>query len=166
VQICSDRADGQRFYAFDRQAGVFYASRDAGATFNATARTLPSDAESRDLAAVPGMRGNVFLCTDSGLFRSTDGGQNFTKLDNVERALRIGFGKAAPGRDHPAIFIVGYLGATYGFYRSDDAGATWARINDDQHQFANISSITGDMRHYGRVYMGSSSRGVVYGEPE
>ena len=48
----------------------------------------------------------------------------------------VAFGKAAPGQQHPAVYVVGKLGGVYGFYRSDDVGATWVRINDDQHQFA------------------------------
>ncbi|HEU4328663.1 MAG TPA: cellulose-binding domain-containing protein, partial [Roseiflexaceae bacterium] len=52
-----------------------------------------------------------------------------------------------------------------GFFRSDDAGASWVRINDDQHQYASTNTaITGDPRIYGRVYIGTNGYGIVYGD--
>jgi len=39
------------------------------------------------------------------------------------------------------------------------------RINDDAHQFAFINAIAADPRSFGRLYLGSASRGVIYGEP-
>jgi photosystem II stability/assembly factor-like uncharacterized protein len=165
ARLCSDRGDPNVFYGFDNTTGTVVVSSDGGTSFAPAASDLPKSEEPRDLAAVPGKGRNMFLCTDSGLFRSTDAGQHFDKVAAVQKASRIAFGKAAAGKDHPTIFIVGLIDGAYGFYRSDDAGASWLRINDDQHQFANISSIAGDLRTFGRVYLGSSSRGVIYGEP-
>ena len=53
-----------------------------------------------------------------------------------------------------------------GIFRSIDAGATWVRINDDQHQWgrAGDTAITGDPRIYGRVYIGTNGRGIIYGD--
>jgi len=52
-----------------------------------------------------------------------------------------------------------------GIYRSDDGGKTWIRINDNKHQYASINaSITGDPRVYGRVYVTSNGRGIIYGD--
>jgi hypothetical protein len=39
------------------------------------------------------------------------------------------------------------------------------RINDDQHQFGLIGQITGDPKLYGRVYVGTLGRGILYGDP-
>ena len=40
------------------------------------------------------------------------------------------------------------------------------RINDDQHQYGSINyAITGDLRVYGRVFVATNGRGIVYGEP-
>lgn len=53
----------------------------------------------------------------------------------------------------------------YGFYRSADAGATWIRINDDSHQFGGINVLEADRNVFGRLYVGTGGRGILYGIP-
>jgi photosystem II stability/assembly factor-like uncharacterized protein len=50
----------------------------------------------------------------------------------------------------------------WGVYHSDDGGATWARYNDDAHQYGGISVIAGDWNTYGRIYFNGAARGVIY----
>jgi photosystem II stability/assembly factor-like uncharacterized protein len=77
----------------------------------------------------------------------------------------IGFGKAAPGNDYPALYYSGRTGRDNGIFRSIDKGATWIRINDNQHQYGLTSlCITGDPRIFGRVYFGTNGRGIVMGD--
>ena len=78
----------------------------------------------------------------------------------------VGFGKPAPGSNYPAVYVIGALEGQEGFFRSDDHGETWVRINDAQHQFGGGSLIIGDPRVYGRAYVGTGGRGVLYGEPK
>jgi hypothetical protein len=40
------------------------------------------------------------------------------------------------------------------------------RINDDKHQFGTANSVEGDPRVFGRMYLGTSGRGIVVGEPK
>ena len=44
-------------------------------------------------------------------------------------------------------------------------GDSWVRINDEQHQWGLLLHITGDPKEYGRVYVGTHGRGIVYGDP-
>jgi xyloglucan-specific exo-beta-1,4-glucanase len=62
------------------------------------------------------------------------------------------------------VFAVGIKSGTYGIFRSDDAGASWTRINDDAHQYGMVGTISGDPRIYGRVYVGTEGRGIVCGD--
>jgi photosystem II stability/assembly factor-like uncharacterized protein len=160
----SDRVNPQTFYGFS--GGTFYVSRNGGASFTAAATGLPSTGKFK---AVPGATGEIWLAGDTGgLFRSTDFGISFTKVASAQAAQAaqaVGFGKAAPGRTNMAVFIVGQVDGKKGVYRSDDAGTSWLRINDDQHQYGNIGeTITGDPRIYGRVYLGTNGRGIIYGD--
>jgi photosystem II stability/assembly factor-like uncharacterized protein len=83
----------------------------------------------------------------------------------VDEAWSIGLGAPAPGRDYPAVYLWGKVRGVAGLFRSDDVGRTWARINDDEHQFGWIGEIAGDPRQYGRVYIATGGRGVIVGEP-
>ena len=49
-----------------------------------------------------------------------------------------------------------------GVYRSDDAGASWTRINSDATRFGGIGMIAADQNLYGRLYVSGSGRGVLY----
>ena len=86
-------------------------------------------------------------------------------MNGVQEAYSLGFGKAARGQNYPALYLAGKVNEVQALFRSDDAGATWTRINDDQHQFGWISHVTGDPRIYGRVYFATGGRGIIYGDP-
>ncbi|XID93951.1 X2-like carbohydrate binding domain-containing protein [Paenibacillaceae bacterium WGS1546] len=169
AKVASDRVNKNKFYAF--AAGKFYVSTNGGAAFVQTAATgLPNEG---NFKAIPGIEGDVWLAGGSeesgiyGLWHSTDSGASFTKLSNVQEADVVGFGKAAPGQSYMAIYVSAQIDDVRGIFRSDDAGANWVRINDDQHQYAvTNSAITGDPRVYGRVYFGTNGRGIIYGDPE
>jgi hypothetical protein len=83
----------------------------------------------------------------------------------VSEIHAFGFGKAAPGADAPALFLVGVIEGVRGVFRSDDSARSWARINDDQHQWGLVLHVTGDPKVYGRVYVGTHGRGTLYGDP-
>jgi len=119
------------------------------------------------LKVSPAAEGDLWIAAGAnGLFHSTDAGKHFTHVIGLPRVDGLGFGKAAPGHAYPALYAIGTLADVHGVYRSDDAGATWVRVNDDQHQYGSERGpITGDPRVYGRVYVGAFGRGIVYGEP-
>ncbi|MFI5910419.1 cellulose binding domain-containing protein [Dactylosporangium sp. NPDC051541] len=156
----SDRVNPNVFYGYS--GGSFYVSTNGGASFTTAATGLPTTAKFK---AVAGATGEVWLAGDTGLYRSTNAGTSFTKLTTATAAINVGFGKAAPGRTNPAVFIVGTVDGKKGVFRSDDAGASWLRVNDDAHQYGNIGeAITGDPRIFGRVYIGTNGRGIIYGD--
>jgi hypothetical protein len=143
--------------------GTLYASTDGGATFSARTASLPDGS----LKAVGGLPGDLWIAAgDSGLLQSTDGGARFTRITTVKTAQGVGFGKAAPGARYQAIYLAGTVGRVFGVFRSTDEGLTWRRLNDDRHRFGYLGTIiTGDPNLYGRVYIASNGRGVIYGTP-
>lgn len=77
----------------------------------------------------------------------------------------IGFGKAAPGESYMALYTSAKINGIRGIFRSDDAGDSWVRINDDNHQYGvTNAAITGDPRIYGRVYLATNGRGILYAD--
>ncbi|MFC3573639.1 RICIN domain-containing protein [Streptomyces yaanensis] len=163
AEVVADRSSGNTFYSLS--GGTLYASTDGGATFTARAGNLPSGR----LVAVPGIAGDLWISGGGkGLLHSTDGGRTFAALGSVQSASALGFGKAAPGANYQALYLIGTVKDVTGVFRSTDKGATWLRVNDDAHQWGAIGSlgiITGDPDTFGRVYIGTNGRGLQYGDP-
>jgi hypothetical protein len=169
ARVASDRVNPNKFYGY--KSGTFYVSTNGGVSFTTSSTAgLPLQGPVR-FKAVPGREGDIWLAGGAefdnayGLWHSTDSGATFTRVTNVQEADNIGFGKAAPGQPYMALYTSAQIGGVRGIFRSDDAGATWVRINDDQHQYAQTgAAITGDPRVYGRVYLATNGRGIIYGE--
>ncbi len=169
LQPAADRVNPSTFYIYDAHQGGFYVSHDGGLSFQSTYTGLPQLADwqlnGASITVVPGFEGHVWITTGKELYRSTDSGKTFDHKDTVRESYGLGVGKAAPGRAYPALYLAGQVNEKKGFYRSDDIGQTWVRLNDDAHQFGFVNIIEGDPRVYGRVYLGTSGRGVLYGTP-
>jgi hypothetical protein len=166
--IASDRVSPKVYYGYS--AGTFYVSTNGGASFTATAATGLPTTGNVYIKALPGVAGDVWLTGGdstgtSGIWHSTNSGASFTKLSSATAAINLGFGKPAAAGGYPALYAIATVGGVQGIFRSDDTGATWTRINDNAHQWGNIgAAITGDPRIYGRVYVGTNGRGIVYGD--
>ncbi len=158
----ADRVNPDTFYIYDNLTGYVYYSTDGGIKFTSGSK-LPVDGGS--LMAEPGREGRVWLPAPDGLYLSVDSGKNFSPLPPVQAAYQVGFGRALPGRTTPAVFLNGRVDGITGLFRSDDGGKTWIVINNARHQFGWLQVITGDPRVPGRVYLGTSGRGIIYGEP-
>lgn len=183
-RIVPDPVDPAVFYLLDQQ-GWILASTDSGATFAKRGR-VSDDAKSLYqnssmlIRTVPGKSGTLWIPLDqnqvwlsggysrNGLALSEDGGRTFVRFPSVDLSVSVGLGKAAPGASYPALYIWGAAGGgPVGIYSSTDKGASWTRINDDAHQFGgpgNGNFVVGDFNVYGRVYMSTVGRGLVYGE--
>jgi len=155
------------FYAYDRDAGVLFASDDGGASFAARARLSPGG--SARVRAVPGVEGELWVALNgAGLSRSRDSGASFEAIGAVQSCRAVGFGAPRAEGGFPAVYIWGAAGGgPRGLYRSDDAGQSFARINDDAHEYGgpgNGEFVIGDANVYGRVYMSSAGRGLIVGQ--
>ncbi len=176
LHAIADKVAPETFYALDFMRSVLYVSADGGKTFRSRAshglpaslqEDVPRSPEQQwPLIATPGKRGDLWLVARQGLFHSTDAGSSFARVDGGILVVALGFGKAPPGRGYPALYALGVKGDTYAIWRSDDEGLSWIRINDDRHVYGQrFRCIAGDPRIFGRVYVGTDGRGIVYGEP-
>lgn len=177
LRAIADRVDPTTFYVLDLFAGMLYTSSNGGKSFEPKSLNLPGGiptsprgrGDSRGgqdrLYATPGRTGDLWLAAFDGLYHSTDAGNEFIQMPDVEEIHAFGFGKSAPGSSDPALYLVGDISGVRGFFRSDDYGASWTRINDDEHEYGLVMHITGDPKKYGRVYVGTHGRGTIYGDP-
>jgi len=162
-RVVSDRSDARLFSIHDQGSGRVYVSRDGGASFEPGATGLPT--ETGKIVPVPGHPGHVWLPTAKGLLRASDGGQMFIPVTSVVAAEQVGFGRPAPGKNYPTIFLIGTVDGVAGIFRSTDEGSTWVRINDASTGFGVMNNITGDPKVFGRVYLGTNGRGVLVADP-
>ena len=177
LRVIADKVNPKKFYALSLTKGKLYTSADGGNTFTEQALndivTIPKTGTDRGdnrggqdrIYAVPVREGDLWLAAFDGLYHSTDGGKIFLKLNGVEEIHGFGFGKAAPGSTYSALYLIGVVNGVRGMFRSDDIAQKWVRINDDQHQWGLVLHITGDPKKYGRVYVGTHGRGILYGDP-
>jgi photosystem II stability/assembly factor-like uncharacterized protein len=173
----ADSVNPSKFYAIDLPSGELFTSKDGGEKFDMRPLNLPSQFPTTDedrgdarggqdqIYADPATEGGLWLASFDGLFHSTDSGQSFIQLPAPGKIHAFGFGKSAPDTDAPALYLVGTIAGERGVFRSDDGGKFWVRINDDAHQYGLLLQISGDPRIYGRVYLGTHGRGVLYGDP-
>jgi hypothetical protein len=176
TRVIADRVEARSFYALDFEHSTLFVSTDGGPTF-ASAKTVGLPADIRDdrprsserpwpLLATPGKGGDLWFVARGGLFHSVDAGRSFGLIRSPLRVEALGFGKAPPGRGNPALFAIGVRDDTRAIWRSDDDGTTWVRLNDSRHEYGQrFRCIAGDPRVFGRVYVGTDGRGIVYGEP-
>lgn len=175
IRIVTDKVDPRLAWAIDPDARRLLVSTDGGEHFAPLeSRGLcpdlslarPRDRESQPaLVASPFAPGDLFLLCGTALYRSRDGGLTFTPIaPGLEIALfGLGLGTDAA---HPALYAIADRDGDKGIWRSPDAGATWSRIDDDQHRWGGrFRVISGDPRRLGRVYVGTDGRGIFYGDP-
>lgn len=171
-RICAaDRVVPGRFYIFNAGFGV-YRSDDGGAEwYKVGDEPVPYGAFNAKMKTVPGREGHLFITrghaehSKDGDFRiSINGGVNWASIGDVSEVHDFGFGAPAPGADYPTIWIIGYVGKTWGIYRSEDQGKGWIRVSDGfpMGLIENLMTIDGDKKIHNRCYIGMGGSGYAY----
>jgi len=184
--LAADRKNPNKVYAYDSGAnwwgtpGKVYVSTDGGHTFTPSqspvaAGLAPNYFANTSLVVNPNAEGDLWLADGNAVYHSVDSGATWTKLSqfasimgsnpwpDVQGATLVALGKAAPGAAYSAaVYVVGVVNGVWGIYRSDDAGVTWTRFNDDAHQFGGIGVLAADQAIDGRIYVSGTGRGVLY----
>ena len=179
LKVLSDRMDPEVFYGFGDDS-LFYISTDRARTFYEIA--VPKEFPKLELGGMDGRMpaeirvesgktGVVWIATgEEGLWKITFNKDlkiaEFERVSKVgNKIYRQGMGKEAEGSTCKTLYINGIIDGEYGFYRSFDEGKSWQRINNGRQMFGDIRSIVGDPREFGRFYIASGSRGVLWGQP-
>ena len=176
ARVVADRLDARRFYALDFGRSRIAASADGGRSFAFLASDgfpkqacagQPAQAEDPwPLLTTPGRVGDLWLVCRGKLYHSLNGGRSFTERHGDLAVTALAFGKPRAEGDYPTLFAIGSRGDLEAIWRSDNVGASWLRINDAEHEYGRrFRVICADPRVFGRVYVGTDGRGVLYGEP-
>jgi hypothetical protein len=188
-RLKADRVNPNKVYAYDSggawwnqwsDTAHFWVSTDGGHTF--TERTsfkalspMVTNYSNTSMAVNPNAEGDIWVADGDTVYHSTDSGTTWVKSPtfksiwgsnswpDVQGATVVTLGKAAAGQTYTAtVYVVGVIGGQWGVWHSDDGGATWARFNDNAHQFGGISGMAGDWNTYGRTYLIGNCRGLIY----
>jgi photosystem II stability/assembly factor-like uncharacterized protein len=178
--LAADRVQPGTFYLYhsgnggNPQLAGLWRTQDGGVHWDHVhmGEIAPASNMAAKLRAVPGQAGHLFFTSavayndDTGLRRSTDGGQTWQTVPGITHVDDVAFGKAAPGSDYPAIYISGKLHEAYGVWRSVDNARTWQRLTDfPAMTLDQVTSIAADPDVFGRVYLGYVGSGWIWGEP-
>lgn len=124
--------------------------------------TMWGQGYARALAADPKNPDTLYLGIDGdaepakglsggGVFKSTDGGSNWTQLPNQPGSRRMFYGLAVDPTDSNRIYW-GACGDKGGMWRSEDAGASWERLGGVEPWVFNVE-VAAD----GTVYAGANN---------
>lgn len=162
LYVIGDYVNPDYVYAYGKDK--LYVSSDGGKTFKKKATDLFL---LEDRLCVTPIEGCFYLPTGGALYKTSDYGETFEKVEGVVQCSSVGIGKPKNEGDPYVIYIYGTTAEndTVAIHMSEDNGATWTQITDEAHQFGGMGNgdmICGDLNVYGRCYMTTVGLGVVY----
>ncbi|MBE5962455.1 MAG: endoglucanase [Lachnospiraceae bacterium] len=192
LKVFGDRMKPELFFGFGGE-GQIYVSLDGGRTFYEKVPDMPKDQEGKEIEYIPksdfgyidtanktevhgegGKSGVLYMAL------AKDGLWKLVYWEDIDRIVltrltkegdicyRMGLGLLRPDVDYRTekkmIYLCGVIDGSYGFYRTNDEGRTFLRLNQAHQMYGEINSIDGDKRHFGRFYIATGSRGILYGE--
>jgi xyloglucan-specific exo-beta-1,4-glucanase len=167
--LAADSVEGSTFYLFHYANGELLRTDDGGENWVVANQNsiLPLEVKKdATVRAMPGVAGEVWISlNDKGLYKSSDRGTTFTEIPGVEQAKVFDFGKAADGQTNPTILIQGKVNGQLGVFASTDLGQNWVKFSDlPTHYLSGITTLIGDRNTFGRVYIGTTGNGFLYGD--
>jgi photosystem II stability/assembly factor-like uncharacterized protein len=160
--LFSDRVIDGRFYLFARDEAALWTSDDGGKSFDGP-WALP--APCRDAKPVFDAAGGLVAVLGEQLFRSQDGGRNFSPVATPQPVSHVAVGRARSEDHAPTWFIAAGRGQEAGFHLSADSGMSWQKLNTPEQRFGEIRSLRGDRQYFGTLYIATGGRGLTVARP-
>ncbi len=177
--LMADKVTPGVFYLFDKRRGDFYRSDDGGENFNlvSTGYFANRDAEwcgrpdlpecksyfkaRVHLEPKPGVAGELWLSLDrEGLFRSVDGGANWTKIPQFQRCEGVSFGKGSGSYPQSLeLYAMNRTPTERQLLVSYDNGTNWRRCDPTTFNFGfDIVKISASKQERGKVFIATGGR--------
>jgi photosystem II stability/assembly factor-like uncharacterized protein len=124
-------------YGSSEDENILYMTKDEGKTW-APKSTLPSKINIKSIAAHPSEPNNVFIGTNSGIFYSTDYGNNWTKVKSELMRDSTITGLGFNQKNELFAYVMPNTGSQEGsdnnngngyIIKSDESGKNWTKIN-------------------------------------
>jgi photosystem II stability/assembly factor-like uncharacterized protein len=139
-----------------------YRSTDGGATFVRACDGMFVECHVRALAVHPRQPHTLYLGTEQGLFRSTDGADNWARVESPLNGLQIWSVLLLPS--DPNVIVAGTCPSR--LFRSTDGGRTWAEAEATMEQHCprimhtRVTALAEDPEAPGTVWAGVEIDGV------
>jgi photosystem II stability/assembly factor-like uncharacterized protein len=116
------------------------------------------------LTAHPGQSGTVFAATRAGMYKSTDNGANWTRLEVPSNNEE--FWSVSVHPRNPNVIFAG--AAPVGVYRSDDGGSSWRRVGNKapMPEICDYSNAKGVTSRLMRTYCDPTNTDLMFGACE
>ena len=185
LNLAADGANGNKFYYYDRVSsgsGKVYLSTNGGQTFPVVYNGPVNNNQGNYsmFKARPDVEGDLWFSVDNdnpsyisgrtpaveGLYHSSNGGANWSKLATVDRSWSFGFGLPVTNGGPATLFMFGRTNGSTSdsLYRSPDLGQTWQNLQSPTNLLGDSPQwIEGSWQTTNRVFVGMQGRGVFYG---
>ena len=159
--LVSDRHKGNVFYLLARDG--FYRSEDWGKTWNCVNEDVKigGGMNAGNVLVMEGQVGKLWVDTGNGIFYSEDYGDTFVQIEGLRGEIALGKGKE---EGKVALWYMGTIGTNEkAVYYSLDNGATFTKVtNPEVDSLVKAGQMFGDVKKFGRVFLGTGGRGWFY----
>ena len=135
-----------------------YVSRDMGKSWTLVEKGMPLDSDIFSMVIRPDNPSVVFGSACSGVYRSDDGLQTWTRLRVLPNQFTI---RAQIIRLDPTNFSRVYTGTTEGLYVSENEGRSWALLTSKD---VTVNAVQIDPSNNRRIIIGTEYQGVLRSE--
>ena len=131
-------------------------SDDSGVTWTSATHGIPDYTLIHRLACSPASDDHLFAATTTGLYESRDGGRNWAQASDGRLGVDL---SSVIFLDSSGKRVLAADNASGGIFLSEDAGATWLRLEDPAFG-SPILSLAQDPLHPNVIYLGTGTEGV------